>query len=75
MNYTASGIHFLLGVYYPEWEGSVLMLAIAMMTKLFIGVNHPPSPIEEKLDTGRIVLGWLSLIILVLCFTPAPLGV
>jgi len=39
----------------------------------FVGIAHPPSEIEHPLDTKRIVLGWLSLLIFVLCFTPVPI--
>jgi hypothetical protein len=40
----------------------------------FVGIQHPPSEIEEPLSTSRIVLGWLTILIFILCFTPQPLN-
>lgn len=52
---------------YPGWLVFVFILG------RFIGIQHPPSEIEEPLDPKRIVLGWLSLLIFILCFSPAPI--
>ena len=51
---------------YPSWLFFVFILG------RFIGIQHPPSEIEEPLDAKRIVLGWLCLIIFIITFTPAP---
>jgi hypothetical protein len=40
----------------------------------FIGVQHPPSEIEEQLDTKRVIMGWIALLIFILCFSPAPIN-
>jgi hypothetical protein len=37
------------------------------------GVEHPRAEIEEKLDTNRQLLGWIALIIFVICFSPVPI--
>ncbi len=65
-------LQFLVSWLFPQTSGSLLLLVIALMVRMFIGVKHPPSIIEEKLDNNRVILGWISLIILVLCFTPTP---
>lgn len=36
-------------------------------------VEHPRAEIEEKLDANRQLLGWIALIIFVLCFSPVPI--
>ena len=64
---------FLLTWLYPGLEGFSGWLLFAFMIGRFIGIQHPPSDIEQKLDTNRVILGWLALIILVLCISPAPM--
>ncbi len=40
---------------------------------LFFGRRHPPMFDSEALGSGRKKLAWLTLLIFLLCFTPAPL--
>lgn len=37
------------------------------------GIQHPRSAIEEPLDSNRQILGWIALIIFVICFSPNPI--
>jgi membrane-associated protease RseP (regulator of RpoE activity) len=64
---------FVLSWFYPTLEGYSGWLLFGFLIGRFIGIQHPPSEIEEPLDTKRIIIGWLSLIIFVICFSPAPL--
>jgi membrane-associated protease RseP (regulator of RpoE activity) len=68
-------ILFVLGWLYPTLEGYSPFLLFGFLIGRLIGIQHPPSEIEEPLDTKRIVLGWLSLIIFIICFSPAPLTI
>lgn len=54
------------------WKGWIIWAILL----LILGVRHPPTvnP-DEKLDFNRKVIGWASLIIFVLCFTPTPFSV
>ena len=38
----------------------------------FLGIYHPEVEIDEPLDFKRQLLGWLTLVIFILCFTPYP---
>lgn len=38
----------------------------------FLGVYHPPAQLEEPLDWKRKLLGWLALIVFIVCFSPQP---
>ncbi len=38
----------------------------------FLGIYHPEVEIDEPLDLKRKLLGWLTLIIFILCFSPYP---
>ena len=48
----------------------LLMLTLV----LFIGIDHPPTRDDSvKLGPLRTIIGWLSLLIPVFCFTPVPM--
>jgi membrane-associated protease RseP (regulator of RpoE activity) len=49
---------------YPGW------LLYTFLIGRFLGIQHPPSLDESPLDAKRKVLGWLALLIFILCFTP-----
>lgn len=64
---------FSLSWMFPTMEGYPGGLLFIFVIGRFVGIDHPPCEIEEPLDGKRIVLGWIALIIFVLCFSPAPL--
>ena len=41
---------------------------------LYFGRRHPPVADDEPLSSGRRQLAWLTLLIFLLCFTPAPIA-
>jgi len=51
------------------WTGWLLW---ALILKFVIKIKHPPVMIFEPLDTKRMILGYISLIILVISFSPNP---
>ncbi|MCS7164060.1 MAG: site-2 protease family protein [Thermodesulfovibrio sp.] len=56
-----------LGVFY--WYGWIVWALLLV----FLGVDHPPILIwENRLSTGRKIIGVLSLIIFILTFIPTP---
>jgi len=58
-----------IAVFYqdPAW----LLWAVLL---LFIGLRHPAIFDSSGLDSGRKRLGWLALVIFLLCFMPAPIS-
>jgi membrane-associated protease RseP (regulator of RpoE activity) len=62
----------LIGYFLPEINGYVGWMLFGIMLGRFIDVRHPKVLIEEELTTGRKILGWLALVIFVLCFSPEP---
>jgi membrane-associated protease RseP (regulator of RpoE activity) len=64
---------FILARLMPAVQGYSGFLLFVVLLGRFVGIAHPPSEIEQPLDSKRIVLGWIALIIFVLCFSPAPL--
>jgi membrane-associated protease RseP (regulator of RpoE activity) len=64
---------YLIATLFPHAQGYSGWLLFAFIIGRFIGIQHPPCEIEEPLSTERVVIGWLALVIFVLCFTPQPI--
>jgi hypothetical protein len=57
-----------------SWGYSGWLLWIVLLTAL-VRVDHPPVLYFVPLDPGRRLLGWVSLVIFLLCFSPTPFNV
>jgi membrane-associated protease RseP (regulator of RpoE activity) len=68
------GVQFSITAFMPGVEGYGGWLLFAFIVGRFIGIDHPPSELERPLDPGRVTIGWIALIIFILCFSPAPLN-
>lgn len=66
-------LQFVIVAVFPTVDGYRPWVFFALLIGKFIGVFHPPSEIEKPLDLKRITLGWISLAIFVLCFSPKPI--
>jgi membrane-associated protease RseP (regulator of RpoE activity) len=64
---------YLLAYLFPHLQGYSGWLVFAFVVGRFVGVEHPPCHIEEPLDLKRKILGWIALLIFILCFTPQPI--
>ncbi len=67
-------VQFLLSWNYPDIKGYSGWLLFGFVIGRLIGVQHPPSEIEEPLDRNRQILGWIALIIFVISFSPNPIA-
>ncbi|AKD55927.1 site-2 protease family protein [Spirosoma radiotolerans] len=56
----------------PDIEGYSGFLAFAFVLGRFLGIYHPETELEEPLNGKRQLLGWLALVVFVLCFSPRP---
>lgn len=65
-------LQLLVTRFFPDVEGFSGFLAFSFLLGRVLGIYHPPVEDKEPLGWGRIVLGWLSLLIFVLCFSPYP---
>ncbi|RRB07342.1 site-2 protease family protein [Larkinella rosea] len=63
---------FLISIFFPAVNGYPGFLLFILILGRFLGVYHPETEDDEPLGTGRIILGWLALLIFVLCFSPKP---
>lgn len=68
-------ILFLLGMawFFPNVKGYSGWLFFGLIVGRLLGVHHPPTEIEQPLDTKRQILGWICLLIFILSFSPQPL--
>jgi membrane-associated protease RseP (regulator of RpoE activity) len=66
-------VHFILARLFPTLVGYSGWLIFAVVIGAVVGVKHPTAVIEQPLDSRRVALGWLALIIFILCFSPAPI--
>ena len=61
---------YLLSFIVADIEGYNGWLLFAFLIGRFLGVYHPPTPVNEPLDWKRQLLGWIALAIFILSFTP-----
>ncbi|HBQ60818.1 MAG TPA: site-2 protease family protein [Balneolaceae bacterium] len=54
-------------------KGSFIWLVWSFFVAFVVKVEHPPVDIEEKLSPTRRVIGWLSMLIFLLCISPNPI--
>ncbi|RRB17372.1 site-2 protease family protein [Larkinella knui] len=63
---------FLVSYFFPTVTGYPGFLLFILILGRFLGVYHPETQDDQPLGTGRVILGWLALLIFVLCFSPKP---
>lgn len=55
-----------------SWIAWTVLLVIMILT---LGPHHPPTLYDdEPLDRQRLIVAAIAMVILILCFTPAPIG-
>ncbi len=66
---------YAVAAFFPLLTGHLDIMFFLFLIARFAGIQHPPSEIEEPLTKGRKILGWIALLIFILCFTPNPLEI
>ena len=61
-----------LSFFFPQLEGYSGFLVFGFVLGRFLGVYHPETEQDEPLSTNRQLLGWLALLVFLLCFSPRP---
>jgi membrane-associated protease RseP (regulator of RpoE activity) len=61
-----------IGSAFPNVEGNPGWLLFGLLLGRMTGIYHPPATDERPLTRGQQVLGWLMILVFVLCFTPTP---
>lgn len=68
------GIQYALKILFPGLVGNSGWLVFAIVLGRFLGIYHPPTPTNQPLTAGRIAVAIVSLLVFVVCFSPAPFG-
>jgi len=64
----------LLQVFDPSiFSGFTIWIFWALFIVFLVKIEHPPVAIEEPLTPGRKVLGWICMILFLLCISPNPI--
>ena len=66
------GVAIGLTFFSSSWIAWTILLVAMIVT---MGPRHPPTlDDDQQLDSRRLILAAVAMVILVLCFTPAPIG-
>jgi membrane-associated protease RseP (regulator of RpoE activity) len=63
---------FIIAFFYPEVKGYLGWLLYAFLIGRVLGVYHPPAIYNEPLSFRRQLLGWITLFVFVISFSPRP---
>ena len=67
-------VQLLLSRLFPGVTGYPGFMAFGFLLGRVLGVYHPPTVDAEPLGTGRRILGWLAMLIFIICFIPYPIS-
>jgi Zn-dependent protease len=59
----------------PELQANLIWLVYAWLAVRFVRLDHPPAERFQRLSPLRRALGWLSVAIFILCFSPEPIRI
>jgi membrane-associated protease RseP (regulator of RpoE activity) len=57
---------------FPSIKGYTGWLVFIVILSRILGIQHPKASVEMPLSVSRKIIGWLTLLIFVLCFSPQP---
>jgi Zn-dependent protease len=66
-------LQYLTSYIFPSATGFSGYLLFVFLLGRLIGVKHPVAPDDTPLSTNRKILGWVCLIIFIICFSFEPL--
>lgn len=67
-----AAFQYAIAFFQPDWEGYQGWLFYSFLLGRVMGVAHPEVPGHQPLDKKRQAIGWLAIIIFILCFSPRP---
>jgi hypothetical protein len=70
---TILAITFIVGM--NPAAGFLIWFVWSLFLLFLVGIEHPPVLIEKELTPGRKILGWIAMIVFVLCISLSPVYV
>jgi hypothetical protein len=67
-------LQLVISYVFPSFLGYSGFLVFSFLLGRVLGVYHPPVTNESPLGLTRTIIGWLSLLIFIGCFSLQPLG-
>ncbi len=58
-----------------DLEANFIWLLYTFLVVRGIGIDHPPARSEHRVNFPRQLLGWIAILIFILCFSPAPVQI
>ena len=65
-------IQFIVN-YFTGWQGYGGWLLFSLIIGRFLGVYHPPVADNRPLTPFQQVMGWIAVLVFILCFSPRPI--
>jgi len=69
------GFQIMLKWFFPQLHMNFIWLFYSFLVVRFVGVDHPPALLERRINLPRKILGWIAIVIFILCFSPEPLKI
>lgn len=70
--FSIAAAQYAIAFLKPEWQGYQGWLFFAFLLGRVMGIYHPEVTGNVPLNTSRKWIGWLAVIIFILCFSPRP---
>ncbi len=67
-----TAVQFLTIYIFPHAHGYEGWLVFGFLIGRFLGIYHPHVLYDEPLSPGRKIIGWITLIIFIISFSPTP---
>ncbi|MCS7027948.1 MAG: site-2 protease family protein [Bacteroidia bacterium] len=64
--------HVALNLFFPSIKGYPGYMMFAVIIVRFLDIRHPVAPVDEPLNSKRKILGWVALLLFILCISPQP---
>jgi len=68
-------IQIALKWFFPSLNVNFIWLFYSFLVVRFVGVDHPSALVERRINLPRQILGWVAILIFILCFSPEPLKI
>jgi membrane-associated protease RseP (regulator of RpoE activity) len=66
---------YMMGDGLANNAGSLIWVVWCFFLVYFVKIEHPPVIYEQHLSPRRRILGWISMIVFILCISPSPISV
>lgn len=64
--------HLFFALLFPSIKGYSGYMMFAFIIVRFLGISHPVAPYDAPLNKKRKIIGWLTMLIFILCISPQP---